>query len=62
MCKKKPLESRLTAPPLAKLRPDAGCLDKKPAKGVPHYVLSPAQESALVTALKAPAAVAVHSD
>ncbi len=51
---KKPIESRLTAPQLAKLRPEGGCLDAEPRRGLPRYPLSTNQRSALVAALKAP--------
>jgi mono/diheme cytochrome c family protein len=51
----KPLESKLTAAPLAKLRPEGGCLAATPGRGLPRYALSDEQRSALTAALKAPA-------
>jgi mono/diheme cytochrome c family protein len=47
------IASRLAAPPLAKLRPGAGCLAEKPGKGLPRYDLNPAQRSSLALAIKA---------
>src|SRR5207253_336036 len=48
--KKKPIVSALTAPPLAKLRPEGGCLTGTAGKGRPVYPLSQAQRTALVDA------------
>jgi hypothetical protein len=50
----KPIESKLAAPPLAKLKTEGGCLADNPPKGLPNYSLSPAQRSALGAAIKAP--------
>jgi cytochrome c553 len=47
----KPIESKLAAPPLAKLRPTEGCLAAAPGKGVPQYTFSGPQRTALVAAL-----------
>jgi mono/diheme cytochrome c family protein len=49
---KKPLASTFKAPPLAQLKPEAGCLAAKPAQNVPHYELSNTQREALAAALK----------
>lgn len=49
----KGVEPKLTAPPLARLRPDAGCLAKG-HPGVPAYPFSPAQRAALGAALRGP--------
>jgi mono/diheme cytochrome c family protein len=49
----KPLESKLAAVPLAKLRPERGCLGTVPVAGTPHYALSGAQRTALAAAVKA---------
>ena len=46
------IASKLQAPPLAQLKPQAGCLAAKQAKGVPHYALQQAHRSALGAALK----------
>jgi mono/diheme cytochrome c family protein len=46
------IQSKLTAPPLDKLRPEAGCLSPMPTRGVPHFVLSKVQRAALTAALK----------
>jgi cytochrome c553 len=47
---------RLPAADLAKLKPAGGCIDGAAAKGVPHYSLSAAQQTALRAAIKAPGA------
>jgi hypothetical protein len=52
---KKRIDSTLKAPELAKLNPEAGCLAKTPAKGVPVYALNVAQRASLAAAIKAPA-------
>lgn len=52
----KPVTPTLSAPPLAALRGDNGCLAPAPAVGQPRYALSTAQRTALVAALKAPPA------
>jgi mono/diheme cytochrome c family protein len=52
----KPIESKLAALPLGKLKSEGGCLAAKPSKGLPKYPLSAAQRSALAAALEAPAA------
>jgi cytochrome c2 len=44
-----------TAPSLAKLHADAGCLAASPGKGVPIYGLDEGQRKALAAALKSPA-------
>ncbi len=54
----KSLASTLTAEPLAKLKGDGGCLSAKPIKGIPSYVLSGAQRTALAAAIKTPPAPA----
>src|SRR5581483_2841211 len=43
------------ATPLAKARPDAGCLSEQPARGTPWFGLSAAQRTALAAAIKSPA-------
>jgi mono/diheme cytochrome c family protein len=48
----------IPATPLAKLRPDGGCLAPQPIRGVPWFGLSAAQRSALAAVLKAPASAA----
>jgi cytochrome c553 len=48
----KMLESSVTAPPMAKLRPEGGCLAEMPTAGLPRYWLSKAQRWALAAALK----------
>jgi mono/diheme cytochrome c family protein len=50
----KPLQSRSSAPPLARFKPQGGCLAEAPAAGLPLYRLSAAQRSALAAALRAP--------
>jgi mono/diheme cytochrome c family protein len=50
---RKPLASTAKAPPLAKLREEAGCLAPKPAKGLPAYALAEGQRKAIGAALKA---------
>jgi len=46
--------SQRTAPPLAKLRPQGGCLTGAPGMELPQYSLSSAQQTALSEALKSP--------
>ncbi len=53
---KKPIVSTLTAPPLAKLQADRGCLAPDPAKGTPWFGLTALQRAALAAALKKPIA------
>jgi mono/diheme cytochrome c family protein len=50
----KKLESKVTAPPLAKLKGEGGCLAANPARGLPRYGLSDEQRIALAEALKTP--------
>jgi hypothetical protein len=45
----------LQATPLAKLTSQGGCLDSQHKAGIPYYLLSSAQRSALTAAIKAPA-------
>ena len=52
----KPLASTRTAPALAKLKPEGGCLAPNPAKGLPHYSLGGDQRNALAAAIKSPSA------
>lgn len=52
---KKPIESKLKAPELTKLNPEAGCLAKTAGKGTPSYALNAKQRTALAAAIKAPA-------
>jgi cbb3-type cytochrome oxidase cytochrome c subunit len=47
------VQSKLTAMPLAKLRPDAGCLSATPARGVPHFAFTGPQRAALAAAVRA---------
>lgn len=54
-----PIESTLSAPNLAKLTPDAGCLSATPGKGAPDYHLSDAQRKAIHAALASLAKPAV---
>ena len=49
-------KKRLDAPGLAKLKPEAGCLEAAPKKGIPWFGLSAAQQTALRAALAKPAA------
>jgi cbb3-type cytochrome oxidase cytochrome c subunit len=49
----KEIESKRTAPGLAKLRAEGGCLEKA-REGIPQYPFSPAQRAALTAALRAP--------
>jgi cytochrome c553 len=51
----KKIDPMLAAPPLDKLRGDAGCMAAKSENGVPWYSLAKEQRSAIVAALKAPA-------
>ena len=53
---KKPVDSTLTAAPLAKLKPEGGCLADAPGKKSPRYFLSDAQRKALAAAIKNPPA------
>ena len=55
---KKRIESTLLTPDLAKLNPEAGCLAKTPAKGVPVYALNVVARASLAAAIKAPAPTA----
>ncbi len=50
-----PIAATRTAPLLAKLHGDAGCLAAKPGKGVPFYDLNDVQRKTLTAALKTPA-------
>jgi mono/diheme cytochrome c family protein len=58
----KPLASTVKAPPLAKLRADAGCLSAAPAKGLPHYGLDASQRRALAAALTTPMPAATPAE
>ena len=51
---KKPIAAALSATPLAKLKPEGGCLSDKPAKGVPSYQLSAKQKASLTAVIKSP--------
>ncbi|HYT89602.1 MAG TPA: hypothetical protein VEL76_12920, partial [Gemmataceae bacterium] len=48
----KPLPTKLSAPPLAKLKPEGGCLSNAPVARAPRYVLSARQRTALTAAIK----------
>jgi cytochrome c2 len=52
----KKIESKLPAPALVKLRSSGGCLDTSPKAGLPRFSLNMPQRTALVAALKTPAA------
>jgi cytochrome c2 len=51
----RPIAATRTAPALAKLHADAGCLAAKPGRGIPVYGLDEGQRKALAAALKSPA-------
>ncbi len=53
---RKPIASELTAPPLAKLKGEGGCLATKPTKDRPFFALDDAQVKALRSAIAKPAA------
>jgi mono/diheme cytochrome c family protein len=58
---RKTVDSTFTAPALAKLKPEGGCLSASPAKKLPRYFLSDSQRKALAAALKSPPAPAKKS-
>jgi len=51
---RKPIASTLNAPALAALMGAGGCLEARPAKGLPSYGLSTVQRTALAAAVKTP--------
>jgi mono/diheme cytochrome c family protein len=53
----KPIDSRLAAPALGKLKPEGGCLAQRPSGNLPRYDLSARQRGALAAAIKSPPAV-----
>lgn len=59
---KQPLASTVKAPPLGKLRANAGCLAAAPVKGLPHFGLDAAQRQALAVALAAPPPAATPAE
>jgi mono/diheme cytochrome c family protein len=54
----KRVASTLTAPALAKMKPEGGCLADTPARGLPSFSLSPKEMTALSFAIKFPPAAA----
>lgn len=45
---------RIDAPSMAKLKPEGGCLESTPKKGLPHYALDKTQQTALRAVIQKP--------